>query len=173
MTYDELGTRVIKVDHAGEHGAIAIYTGQILTARLTCPGLIDELVRFRSHEMRHRAVFAAELRRRDAKRCRSYWLCGVGGFVLGAITGLMGRAAIGATTMAVERVVLRHLDHQIATLASRDAEAVRAIESIVADEQEHHDESAGHSITGTWRPRLLTPIVTVSTESVIWLGMKL
>lgn len=49
----DLGNRIIKVDHAGEHGAINIYTGQMLVARVTAPDLLEELREFRSHEMRH------------------------------------------------------------------------------------------------------------------------
>lgn len=120
----DLGDRIIKVDHAGEHGAICIYTGQILMARLTAPAMVAELREFRSHEQRHRALFAAELQRRGRRRCRSYWLCGVGGFVLGAVTGLLGRSAIAATTVAVEHVVPRHLMHQIDVLKDHDVAAV-------------------------------------------------
>jgi 3-demethoxyubiquinol 3-hydroxylase len=50
--------------------------------------------------------------------------CGVGGFALGLVTGLCRRAAIAATTVAVEAVVLRHLEAQIAALASVDLAAV-------------------------------------------------
>lgn len=112
------GNRVIKVDHAGEHGAVCIYTAQILFARLTAPGLVEELVHFREHERAHRKIFEDELARRSHPRCRSYWLCGLGGFVLGAVTGLFGRRAIAATTVAIESVVLRHLRQQIAELST-------------------------------------------------------
>jgi ubiquinone biosynthesis monooxygenase Coq7 len=88
----DLGDRIIKVNHAGEHGAIGIYTGQILLAKLTAPALVAELIAFRAHEVQHRSVFAAELQRRGRRRCRSYWLCGAGGFALGLITGLVARA---------------------------------------------------------------------------------
>lgn len=71
--------RYLKVNHAGEHGAICIYTAQIHVARLTAPSMVSELVEFRSHELRHRSIFLAELRRRNRPRCRSYWLCGAGG----------------------------------------------------------------------------------------------
>ena len=53
------GDRVMKVDHAGENGAIQIYTGQILMARITARALVAELREFRAHEERHRAIFAA------------------------------------------------------------------------------------------------------------------
>ncbi len=169
----DLGSRIIKVDHAGEHGAVCIYTGQILAARLTAPGIIPTLVEFRSHERRHRAIFQAELMRRGRPRCRSYHLCAVGGFALGVITGVLGRQAIAATTVAVESVVLRHLEQQIAQLEAIDPDAAAAISKIHADEQSHHDLSESQlNPNGMW-VRLLTPVVTASTETVIWLGMKL
>lgn len=108
--------RVLKVNHAGEHGAVNIYAGQILVARLTAPDLVAELREFKSHEERHRATFWAELVRRNQPRCRSYHLCGLGGFVLGLVTGVLGRNAIAATTVAIERVVLRHLADQLSVL---------------------------------------------------------
>lgn len=105
-----LGARILMVNHAGEHGAICIYTGQIIAAWITARDMVNELEEFKAHEKRHRAVFWAELQRRGQRRCRSYWLCALGGFVLGLSTGFLGRKAIAATTVAVERVVLRHLD---------------------------------------------------------------
>jgi ubiquinone biosynthesis monooxygenase Coq7 len=169
----DLGDRIIKVNHAGEQGAVSIYTGQLMMARFTAPHLVGELLEFRSHEQRHRALFGAELARRGRPRCRSYWLCGIGGFVLGALTGLLGGKAIAATTVAVECVVLRHLEHQLEALRGIDMPAVAAISAIVAEERQHRDDSARHVPAGAFWPRVLTPIVTVCTEAVIWLGMRL
>src|SRR5690606_24738600 len=103
----------------------------------------------------------------------SYWLCGVGGFVLGAISGLLGANAIAATTVAVESVVLRHLEQQLVNLRSSDPAAVAAISAIVAEERQHHDHSVNHVQAGTFSSKVLTPIVSGSTEAVIWLGMRL
>src|SRR3982750_862171 len=88
---EELAGRVLKVNHAGEHGAVNIYAGQIICARVTAPAIVPELMEFKSHEERHRAIFQAELHRRGLPRCRSYWLCATGGFLLGVLSGLMGR----------------------------------------------------------------------------------
>ncbi|RXR06660.1 demethoxyubiquinone hydroxylase family protein [Pseudoxanthomonas composti] len=169
----DLGDRILKVDHAGEHGAVNIYRGQILIARLTARHLVDELKAFGAHEQRHRAIFAAELHLRDLPRCRSYLLCGMSGYALGLITGLLGAGAISATTAAVERVVLRHLQHQLAVLRDNDPHAVAAISAIIADEQQHHDASALHLDGDAIWPRILSPLVSASTEAVIWLGMRL
>jgi 3-demethoxyubiquinol 3-hydroxylase len=170
---NELGDRIIKVNHAGEHGAINIYSGQIFMARLTARGMVSQLKEFRSHEQRHRTIFGAELQRRGRPHCRSYWLCGFGGLVLGLITGLLGARAIAATTVAVESVVLRHLEQQLVVLQGNDPAAIAAISEIVSEEQQHHDHSASRVQEGTFWPKVLVPIVSASTEAVIWLGMRL
>jgi len=169
----KLGDRIIKVNHAGENGAICIYSGQIAAARFTAPHLLSELAEFQSHEVEHRAIFQAELRRRGQPRCRSYLLCGTGGYVLGLITGLLGANAIVAMTVAVESVVLRHLKQQLAALQDIDPLAVAAISAIVSDEQKHHDHSASRERASSFWTGLLKPVVSGSTELVIWLGMRL
>lgn len=172
-TGSNLGDRIIKVNHAGENGAIHIYSGQIVIARFTAPHMLAELEEFRTHECKHRAIFAAELQRRGRPRCRSYLLCGLGGYMLGLVTGLFGASAIAATTVAVERVVLRHLEHQLVVLRAIDQPAVSAISAIVSEEMQHHDQSAVHELAGGFWLRMLKPVVSASTEAVIWLGMRL
>ncbi len=90
LTADEtLGDPIIKVNHAGEHGAVNIYRAQLLASWWRKSNLESELREFLEHEKRHRAIFAAELARRRRRRCRSYWLCGIGGFVLGAVVDVI------------------------------------------------------------------------------------
>jgi 3-demethoxyubiquinol 3-hydroxylase len=168
-----LGSRIIRVNHAGEHGAVCIYSGQLVFARLWDAGLAAQLMEFREHERKHRASFSAELIRRGQRRCRSYWLCGIGGLVLGLVTGLLGPSAVAATTVAVESVVLRHLEEQVRCLAIGDPAGAKVVSAIIAEEREHHDRSALQSSSGTFWPRIITPIVSASTEAVIWLGMRL
>ena len=170
---ETLGDRVMKVDHAGEHGAICIYRAQRWFARWRAPDMVAELTGFLAHERRHRDVFGAELARRGRRRCRSYHLCGLGGFVLGAVTGLLGRRAIAATTVAIETVVLRHMHEQVAELSAADPAAADALRDVIADEQEHHDLSDRRlAPPGIW-PKVINPVVEASTETVIWLGMRL
>lgn len=170
---ETLGDRILKVDHAGEHGAVCIYTAQRWLARWRAPDMLAEIDGFIAHEQGHRACFAAELERRGRNRCRSYWLCGFGGFVLGLATGLAGRQAIAATTVAIERVVLRHMHEQIAELAATDPAATAALRRIIAEEQEHHDLSAARLPQDSGWTKALEPVVSASTEAVIWLGMRL
>jgi ubiquinone biosynthesis monooxygenase Coq7 len=170
---ETLGDRVMKVDHAGEHGAICIYTAQRWLARWRAPEMIDELDAFLAHEYGHRALFGAELRRRNKRRCRSYALCGIGGFMLGSLTGLAGRQAIAATTVAIEHVVLRHMQEQLRILRGVDEPAARTLRAILSEEQEHHDISVARLTSGGFWSKLITPVVSLSTEEVIWLGMRL
>jgi ubiquinone biosynthesis monooxygenase Coq7 len=169
---ETLGDRILKVDHAGEHGAVCIYRAQRWFARWTAPDMVAELDSFLAHERRHRARFGAELERRGRRRCRSYLLCGFGGFLLGAFTGLFGRRPIAATTVAIETVVLRHMREQIEVLREQDAAAADALSDVIADEEAHHELSqAWLAPPGLW-PRLITPVIGVSTELVIRCGMR-
>lgn len=153
--------------------AVNIYSGQLRMARLTAPSLVPELREFLGHEERHREIFGAELRQRGMRRCRSYLLCGAGGYCLGLATGLFGRGAIAATTVAVERVVLSHLRKQLEVLEGRDAAASAAVRAIVNEEQEHHDRSKTHATASPFWLTMLAPLVALATEVVIWAGMRM
>jgi len=165
--------RILKVNHAGEHGAANIYRAQRLVCFWRDAALKRELEEFRAHEERHREIFATELARRGVRRCRSYWLCGIGGYVLGFVTGLCGRASIAAVTVAVERVVLRHLEVQLRELEGVDYAAHAAVAAIYEDERMHHDRAAQEPHQGIFWPRLIRPTVSAATEFVIWSGMRL
>ena len=162
---------MLRVDHAGEHGAVCTYAMQRRIVRWRAPELITEIDGFIAHEQRHRALFGAEIARRGQARCWSYRLCGSLGTVLGLVTGLLGRRAIAATTVAIERVVLRHMHAQIATLATIDAAAVTLLGDIVRDEQQHHDESLERLRGGPVEALVLWSVST-ATEAVIWIGMR-
>lgn len=165
--------RLIKVDHAGEHGAVNIYRAQALVCRLTVPDFVPLLREFQGHEEGHRARFGAYLERSGVRRCRSYHFCGLGGYALGFLTGLFGRSAVAATTVAVESVVLRHLELQLRQLESLDPAAHAAVAAIVDEEREHHDRASLEPLQGRFWPRILMPVVRGATELVIWLGLKL
>lgn len=168
---ETLGDRVLRVDHAGEHGAVCVYAAQRRLARWTAPAMLAQIDQFLAHEQRHRALFAAELARRGQRRCVSYRACAVLGTMLGTMTGLMGAQAIAATTVAIERVVLRHLIEQLAELATTDRAATAVIGQIVADEQQHHDDSA-RQLRGGALQWVLNAGVGAVTEAVIWIGMR-
>jgi 3-demethoxyubiquinol 3-hydroxylase len=167
-----LSERTLKVDHAGEHGAICIYRAQRWVAGWRAREMLSEIEGFLAHERRHRALFAAELERRGVRRCRSYHLCGLGGLALGFVTGLLGSRAIALTTEAVESVVLSHLEHQLEALRCADPAAAEVIAAIIEDEREHYDKSADRLIEPRATDSILGPVVRSATEAVIWLGFR-
>lgn len=164
--------KMIKVDHAGENAAVNIYRAQYLAASIRCPRLKPKLKEFQHHEMEHRLIFKNYLIKVDVRRCASYHLTGIGGFVLGFITGLIGPSAIAATTYAVENVVLEHLEEQLEYLEDSSPDAFLAVSSIYADEKAHHDQAKAEMQEHKFISRLLVKLIRVCTEAVIWFGMR-
>lgn len=168
-----LASRYLRVNHAGEFGAIQIYRAQILIGRWLRRPSVALLVDFLGHERRHLATFGEVLAARGIRRCRSFLWCGAGGYALGLITALLGERAVMACTRSVETVVNRHLQEQLAHLAHSDPEAHAAVASIVHDELEHRDVAAEHVGRDDALTRGVDTVVAASTEAVIWLGMRL
>lgn len=164
--------RILKVDHAGEFGAVNIYRAQILVGSLCRAGHVAKLREFLAHEKQHRAIFKAELDRRGLRRSWIYPLCGVGGVAMGLLSGLLGRRAVMTCTDAVESVVLNHLEEQLSALAVvGDKQAYTAVARIIDDERHHQADGAEQS--RDWM--LYRPFATTirwATEGVIWLGMR-
>jgi 3-demethoxyubiquinol 3-hydroxylase len=136
--------RILKVNHAGEHGAIRIYRSQIAIARWRYPEIVPALEDMLAHEISHRARFAEMMPSRRAKPCRMMFLWAIGGRVLGAGTALLGRNGIWACTAAVEEAVHRHMNDQLAFLSGRDQALYALINSIKSEELSHlgHAESS-------------------------------
>ena len=164
--------KMIKVDHAGENGAVNIYRAQYLAASIRCPRLKPQLKHFQQHEEEHREIFRTYLDSVGVRRCVSYHLNGLGGFSLGLVTGLIGPSAVAATTYAVENVVLEHLEHQLDYLKDAEPEAFAAVSAIYEDEKAHHDQAKAQMQADKLLSKILVRVVRTCTEGVIWFGMR-
>ena len=164
--------KILKVNHAGEFGAINIYRSQILVSRLFRRSYVPLLESFMADEKRHLDVFWTEIQRRDGIKCKSYWLCGLGGWVMGFISAAFGKNGVMACTLAVESVVANHLHNQLIYLEQKnDIEAYSAINSILEDEENHRDVGQQQGGTNV----LYAPFrfaISLFTEGVIRLGMR-
>lgn len=164
--------KILKVNHAGEFGAINIYRSQILISRFFQRSYVPLLENFLADEKRHLDIFWNEIQSRDGIKCKSFWLCGLGGWVMGFISALFGKAGIMACTLAVESVVANHLRNQLIYLKQRnDIEAYSAVNSILEDEENHRDIGQRHGGANI----LYTPFrfaISIFTEGVIRLGMR-
>jgi ubiquinone biosynthesis monooxygenase Coq7 len=163
--------RILKLDQAGEYGAIQIYSAQLRIARLFYKDIISILEEMIAHEKQHYKTFSALLNDRSVRAFRTIKLWAVGGFILGFVTAILGRKAIWICTDAVETAVLHHLEWQLAFLCKNDAEAHQAVLSIVDDEKSHQEFGQSHGKNSV----LYAPIFFVvrkATEFAIWLSMK-
>lgn len=158
---------IVRVDHAGEVGAIRIYGAQIAIARWRAPSLVPVLIEAREDEIGHRDFFAGELDKRGLVPCHmlSFWW--TGGMILGIATALLGRDAILTCTEAVERTVHRHMDEQIRWLATHDADLAAGIAAIRDQEVEHLAEAQG---AGGRRPRWLDVPIAAATDALVWVS---
>jgi len=164
--------KILKVNHAGEFGAINIYRSQIVVSRLLQRSYVPMLESFMADEKRHMASFWAEIQRRNGVKCKRYWLCGSGGWAMGFLSALLGKHGVMACTWAVESVVVSHLHHQLAYLADKsDHEAYEAVKSILEDEENHRDigsaEGGTNFLYGPFRF-----LIAMFTEGVIRFGMR-
>ncbi|WP_368407071.1 demethoxyubiquinone hydroxylase family protein [Asticcacaulis currens] len=129
--------RILRVNHAGEHGAVSIYSAQLKRLPVGGNDLEVWLKETMSHEKEHRLAFREAMSPRFAKPCRALSVWSVGGWLLGSITSMWGRTGILACTAAVERTVHAHLEEQIAFLRHHDSELATLVERIQFQEISH------------------------------------
>lgn len=163
---DRILADILRVDHAGEYGAIRIYQAQLWAARTRAPDLVPALRGILAHELRHRDQFSALMRDRRVTPCHVLALWGLGGSALGLFTGLLGRRAVLTCTAAVERTVHRHLDDQLRWLGEAQPEVSRTIAAIQAEEQGHlawaeHDGARRDPLDG---------LIVLATELLIFIS---
>ena len=178
MLYQDSGSwldtpkKILKVNHAGEFGAINIYRAQILVGRIFNASYVALLESFLEDETRHLEIFWKEIQRRGGVKCKSYWLCGLGGWFMGFFSALFGTSGVMACTWAVESVVSEHLKSQLSYLETKnDREAFEAVHSILDDEKNHRD--LGEKQGGT--ALLYAPLrfaISIFTEVTIRFGMR-
>ncbi|MBV8765499.1 MAG: demethoxyubiquinone hydroxylase family protein [Hyphomicrobiales bacterium] len=162
--------RILKVNHAGEYGAIRIYSAQLLVATIFSPDAVPALSRMLVHEREHCAAFRAAMPARNSRPCRVMKLWSCGGWMLGFITALLGRQGIWACTAAVEAAVHRHLEDQLRFLVARDRQLHEIIASIQEEELSHlrHAESNLNSPSAALG--FLRLVISCITDALIFLS---
>ena len=164
--------RILRVNHAGEHGAVSIYSSQIAWARRHAPDMVVWLEETIGHEKSHRELFRAAMPQRAAKPCRLMSIWSVGGATLGWITARMGRAGVMACTAAVERTVHQHLIEQQTFLQRYDAELLGIVQTVQRDEDLHLEHAETNLKQGGWLAKAVYPVVSVTTEFMIFLSTR-
>ncbi len=169
---DRIIRRILRVNHAGEHGAVSIYSSQVAWARKRAPDILEWLEETIGHERTHRELFRTAMPARSAKPCRLLSVWSVGGATLGWLTARMGRAGVMACTAAVERTVHRHLVEQQAFLTRHDLELLKVVEAVQVDEDSHLAHAEANLKNSGWLAKAIYPLVGAATEFLIFLSTR-
>ena len=170
-TKDELVDRMIRVDHAGEYGAVRIYAGQRAVLRHgEAARAIDEMAH---KEREHLATFDRLVAERRVRPTALMPLWHVAGFALGAATAMMGARAAMACTVAIEEVIVAHYADQAARLGDDEAALRETIESCRADEIAHRDEALAHDARRAPGYEVLTDAIKTGSRLAIWLSTRI
>lgn len=162
--------RILKVNHAGETGAINIYSAQIAIAKRFFPHIVPKLDEMRLDEIKHCRIFRDAMPARETRPCRVMSLWSLGGYVLGAITALMGERMVWICTEAVESTVHLHLNDQLRFLETRDPDLYGLIDSIQVEELAHLREAQSRqSSTGLFHAGGML-VIGFLTAAMIWLS---
>lgn len=171
LTREELVDRIIRVDQAGEYGAVRIYEGQLSVLGRTRAGPVIRSMAVKERE--HLATFNELVGKRRARPTALQPLWHVAGFALGAATALMGPKAAMACTVAVEDVIDEHYAKQIAILADDEAELRDICKRYREDELEHRDTAVEHGATQSPAYRPLTALIKRGSRAAIWLSERI
>ncbi len=130
---------MIRVDHAGEHGAVQIYRGQraVFENRPAHERIAELLKEMEDGEAHHLDTFNRIATDRGVRPTLFSPLWSAAGFGLGAVTALMGERAAMACTSAVEEVIEEHYREQEIELGDTDPELGDTIAQFREDETQH------------------------------------
>jgi 3-demethoxyubiquinol 3-hydroxylase len=170
LSRKELVERILRVDHAGEHGAVRIYEGQL--AVLGNTPAAATIRRMAEQERKHLDTFDRLLPEHRVRPTALSPLWHAAGFALGAATALLGERAAMACTVAVEEVIDEHYASQATALGSDEPELKAVIEEFRQDELAHRDEGLAHGATSTPGYEILTGAIKGASRLAIWLSSR-
>jgi len=131
----------IRVDHAGERGAVKIYEGQLLALNTIVKddNLKKKIEEMKIHEKEHCEFFETEIKKRKIKPTKFLPLWDLLGVSLGFGSTLLGRKAAMLCTASVEEVIDKHYLDQINQLGPEEKELKKKITKFREDELHHKD----------------------------------
>ncbi len=167
-TPEERVAAMLRVDHAGEFGAVRIYAGQLAVLGEGTPAIRE----MAEQEREHLAAFDRLLVERGVRPTALSPLWHVMGFAVGAATALLGEKAAMACTVAVEEVIDRHYADQIAALGPEEKDLRETLESFREDELRHRDTGLAHGAEEAPGYPLLTGAIKAGSRLAIWLSTR-
>ncbi len=166
---------ILRVDHAGELGAVHIYRGQTAVFSRARGGerMAADMAEHEAGEQVHLSAFDAILSREGVRPTALTPLWRAAGFALGAATALMGEKAAHACTEAVESVIEQHYAEQIAEIADREPELAAELQRFRDDELEHRDHAVAEGAHEAPGYAVLSAVVKAGCRAAIKVSEKL
>jgi ubiquinone biosynthesis monooxygenase Coq7 len=168
--------RVVRVDQAGEFGAVRIYEGQLAALRWTGRNRGEagrKIAAMARAERQHSAVFDRLAVERRVRPTALSPLWELAGFALGAATALMGDRAAMACTVAIEETIDEHYAAQAASLGDDEPELRATVEKFRAEEIAHRDEALASGAEEAPAYALLTRAIKTGSRLAIWLSTRI
>jgi ubiquinone biosynthesis monooxygenase Coq7 len=166
---------MLRVDHAGEHGAVEIYRGQraVFDALSGKSAISATLREMEEGEAEHLETFNRLLAERGVRPTLLSPLWSVAGFGLGAATALMGEKAAMACTAAVEEVIEEHYAKQAETLDASDPELAGIVRAFRDDELQHKATAEANGASEAAGFGLLKTLIQAGCRAAIRLSEKI
>ena len=165
----------IRVDHAGERGAIKIYEGQLLALNtfVKDDNLKKTIQEMKAQEKEHCIYFENEIKRRNIKPTKLMPLWDLLGVGLGFGSTLLGKKAAMLCTASVEEVIDEHYEKQINQLKPDEKILKEKIKKFRLDELHHKDIAYEKGATKKGLYKILDRIIKTGSKVAINISEKI
>ena len=165
----------IRVDHAGERGAIKIYEGQLLALNtlIKDENLKKTIEAMKVHEKEHCDYFEDEIKKRKIKPTKMLPLWDLLGVGLGFGSTILGKKAAMLCTASVEEVIDKHYLNQLNQLESDEEELKKKIKKFREDEIHHKNIAYEEGATKKGIYLLLDRVIKTGSRIAINISEKI
>ncbi len=174
-TNQKILEEIIRVDHAGERGAIKIYEGQLLALNTikNDSALKEKIEKMKEHEKEHLEYFEKEIQKRKIKPTYLLPLWDIMGVGLGFGTALMGKKAAMLCTASVEEVIEDHYQNQLKKLGNDEMELKNKIEKFKSDEMDHKNIAYESGASNEGLYSIMDKIIKTGSKIAITISEKI
>ena len=165
----------IRVDHAGERGAVKIYEGQLLALNTLVKNesLKKTIEEMKIHEKEHCDFFENEIKKRNISPTKFLPLWDLLGLGLGFGSTLLGKKAAMLCTASVEEVIDKHYLNQINQLGPNEKDLKKKIIKFRKDELHHRDIAYEEGATKKGFYSILDKIIKTGSKVAINISEKI
>ena len=174
-TNQKILEEIIRVDHAGERGAIKIYEGQLLALKTIKQDneLKDKIEKMKEQEKEHLEYFEKEIQKRKIKPTYLLPLWDLMGVTLGFGTALLGKKAAMLCTASVEEVIEDHYQDQLKKLGNDEKDLKAKIEKFKKDEINHKNIAYNSGASNKGFYSVMDKIIQTGSKIAITISEKI